>query len=62
MNKILFVIGISVSAMFFSCKPCVTCTHSSLPDAEICRENYDTQDQYEAAINTMEAFGDYDCR
>jgi len=62
MNKLLLFVGLSVSALLFSCKPCVKCTHSSLPDTEICRENYDTQEQYEAAINVAEAFGGYDCK
>lgn len=62
MNKDFLFIGISVLGLFFSCKPCVTCTHSSLPDTEICRENYDTDEQYRTAIDVAENFGGYNCK
>ncbi len=61
MNKILFLFGIPVSALFLSCKPCVTCKHTTLPDVELCRENYESVDQYNNAIQAYQNWG-YDCR
>jgi hypothetical protein len=51
-----------VALTVVSCNPCVTCTSSSNNDSEqICREEFESQEEYEDAINALELLTDYEC-
>ena len=55
MKKFTFIfLGVIALAMT-SCNPCVNCTSSLLPDQEICRQDFNTQQEYEDAIAVLEA-------
>lgn len=53
----LLVAGIG----FTSCSKCKTCESSSFPDLTICQDQYDTKEQYDAAVAVSEAAG-YKCK
>ena len=47
--------------MIFSCKKCKNCTCDSVTDTlyteEVCRDDYDSNEDYNEAIGTLEASG-----
>jgi len=43
-----------------SCSKCQTCTDNDSPEVRICRDDYDSDDEYNNAIDVTEALG-YDC-
>ncbi|MCB9185473.1 MAG: hypothetical protein H6601_01850 [Flavobacteriales bacterium] len=58
MKKILiplFVSAIAIGAS--SCKKCAECECTVLGDHDFCMEDFDSKDQYEAAIANFEASG-----
>jgi len=60
MKKILYLLIIVASTALSSCAPCVKCTHASLPDSELCREDFDSYEEYNNAVDALEDFG-YNC-
>lgn len=62
MKQITTVIAlIAISATFSACsKKCVKCTHAYFADSNLCRDDFDTQEDYDSAIEVAENVG-YDC-
>lgn len=46
---------------FTSCSKCKTCTISGSPDYTLCQEDFDTKEQYNAAVSLAELAG-YNCK
>lgn len=62
MKKIFYFISIMVlSSSFYACERCAKCTHAILNDSEICRENFDSEQDYQDAISAVEVIG-YNCQ
>ena len=60
MKKILLILFVSGS-LFSSCKKCVECVDCpaeiTLDQSEICEEDFDSKEDYKAAIELIQAFG-----
>jgi hypothetical protein len=61
MKNLKLVLLSVVALTVVSCSPCVTCTSPTDTSEQICREDFETQDDYENAINALELFTDYEC-
>ena len=58
MKKILFIFVISLT--FIACKKCKDCTIESVTQ-EICKDDFDSNSDYQAAITALEALG-FECK
>ncbi|MCF8278287.1 MAG: hypothetical protein K9J17_16285 [Flavobacteriales bacterium] len=62
MKKLLFPLMISAIAIgATSCKKCAECTCPIINDHDFCMEDYDSKDQYQAALTFFENEG-CDCK
>ncbi len=62
MKKLIFPLMLSVVAIAAtSCKKCVECDCTIIGDHDFCMEDFDSKDQYDAAIANFEASG-CDCK
>lgn len=58
MKKLLFPLMISALTLgVSSCQKCVECDCPIIDDHDFCLEDFDSKDQYEAAIANFEASG-----
>lgn len=61
MKKFILLALVAAGFGFTSCSKCKTCESASFPDLEICQDQYDTKEQYNAAVAVSEAAG-YKCK
>jgi len=61
MKKIMLFALVAAGIGFTSCSKCKTCTISGSPDYTLCQEDFDTKEQYNAAVSLAELSG-YNCK
>jgi hypothetical protein len=59
-TKISLFILAAAGITFASCSKCQLCTEEDSPEVRICRDDYGSESEYDAAIDFTEALG-YDC-
>jgi hypothetical protein len=60
-SSLLIVSGLFIITGFTSCLKCQICTKDSEPELRVCRNDYNTNTQYGAALDAYEIVG-YDCK